>query len=344
MSLNAYDAPHIRHHENTRVVMGDAILTMLIIYVMAVYYYGARAIVLLLVSVGTAIVADVLCVLLSGRKPNRRDLSPIVTGMILPLMMPASIDYFIVVMAVIFAICVVKHPFGGVGHNVFNPAAAGFAFAAICFRDKLFAYPLPFTDIPLTGKFEVVTGISPAFTLSLGGIPTYDIVDMALGNFSGPMGATNIVVLLTCLLYLVSRNTVRWVTPFSFLLTTAAFAFMFPRIGDWLGLSLSVRVQSVIFEMMGGMLLFGGIFLLGDPVTTPKRGWSKAAFAVMAGVAAMLFRRFGNFEEEIPFAILLMNATVWGFDMIGERVASIVRRRKLERIRRKKIQKSPSNA
>lgn len=341
LNLNAYDAPHIRHHETTRVVMGDAILTMLIIYVMAVYYYGARASMLLLVSVATAIITDVLCILMAGKKPNRRDFSPIVTGMLLPLLMPASIDYAIVVAAAFFAICIAKHPFGGVGHNVFNPAAAGFAFAAICFGDKLYTYPLPFTDIPVFGKFDVVTGVSPAFTLTLGGTPSYDIVNMALGNFPGPMGATNIVVLLTCLLYLVSRNTVRWVTPLSFFITVAGFAFLFPRIGGGLDLSLSLRLNSIMFEMMSGMLLFGGIFLLGDPVTIPKRGWSKVAFAVMAGVAVMLFRWFGNFEEEIPFAILLMNATVWGFDMLGERAASVVRRRKFENISRKKIQENP---
>lgn len=344
MNLNTYDAPHIRHHESTRVVTGDAILTMLIIYVMAVYYYGARASMLLLVSVSTALAADIICVLLAGKKPNRRDFSAIVTGMILPLLMPASIDYLIVVAAAVFAICIAKHPFGGVGNNVFNPAAAGFAFVAICFGDKLFTYPMPFTHIPVFGKFDTVAGISPAFTLSLGGIPTYDIIDMALGNFPGPMGATNIVVLLTCLLYLVSRNTVRWVTPFSFFLTVVAFAFLFPRIGGGMDFSLSLRLQSVMFEMMSGMLLFSGIFLLGDPVTTPKRGWSKAAFAVTAGVAVMLFRWFGNFEDEAPFAILLMNATVWGFDMVGERVASFVRRRRFENIRRKKVQKDTSLA
>ncbi len=204
--------------------MGDAIIAMSVIYAMAVYYYGLRASVLLLVSVSASVAADALCVLVSGRRQNPRDLSAIVTGMVLPLMMPATIDYWIAAVAALFAIVVAKHPFGGTGHNIFNPAAAGFSFVAICFGSRLFTYPLPsalntsalgfsLVKLPLSGlPPESVWGVSPAFTLALGGIPAYGMVDMAFGNFPGPMGATNILVLLTCLLYLVLRRRVSWVT------------------------------------------------------------------------------------------------------------------------------------
>jgi electron transport complex protein RnfD len=349
--LKRADAPHIRYHENTRLVMGDAIISMLIIYAMALYYYGLRAALLMLVSVASAVACDALCVLLSGGRQNPRDLSAIVTGMIIPLMTPATIDYWIVAVAAVFAIAVAKHPFGGTGHNVFNPAAAGFSFIAICFGERLFSYPLPgalnasldlsLVKLPLTGAMpENIQGLSPAFTLARGGIPAFDLVDMSFGNFPGPMGATNILVLVTCLLYLVLRHRVSWVTPFFFFLTAAAFAFAFPRFGG-VELTMFARLYSVAVELMSGMLLFGGVFLLGDPVTTPKRGWSKAAFAAFAGVVAMLFRQFGNLEEGLPFAVLFMNATVWGFDMIGERIASIVRRRRAnENISGKKLQKT----
>ena len=75
-------------------------------------------------------------------------------------------------------------------------------------------------------------------------------------------------------------------------------------------------------------------------MTTPKRGWSKVAFAITAGIVVMLFRRFGSLEVEFPFALLIMNATVWGFDMLGERVASLIRRKKFENIGRQKIQET----
>lgn len=329
LKLNTYDAPHIRFTENTRGLMLDALITLLFLYGMAFFYYGPRALTLGLASLLAAVVCDLLCTLVSLRSPNIRDLSPLVTGLLIPLMMPASVDYHVVIAAAAFGIVVAKHPFGGVGHNVFNPAAAGYCFATICFADKLFAYPLPRTWLPVTGAIETTLTNSPVFTLGLGGIPKYEIFDeMLMGNFPGPMGATNILLVLACLLYLLLRNTIRWELPVTFFATCAVFIVLFPRGGQELGLDFMMRVRLMVYEMMSGILLLGGVYLLGDPVTTPKRSRSRVMFAVVAGVIAMLFRRYGGFEEELPFAVLLMNATVWGFDMLGERLAGRARRRK----------------
>ena len=321
MTLDVRSAPHIRHNETTRTIMGDAVLVLLILYAMAFYYYGPRALALGAWSVAISVVTDILCVLISGKRPNIRDFSPLVTGMLIPLLMPATIPYGAVAIAAVVAIAAAKHPFGGVGHNVFNPAAAGFSFSAICYGEKMFTYPLPLQLLPVFGAEQVVNGISPAFTLSLGGVPSYALLDMALGNFPGPMGATNILVILACLLYLSLRNTVRWEMPVSFFLTVSVFALLFPRTS-------AEGFESVALELMSGMLLLGGVFMLGDPVTTPKRDLSKVAFGVVSGITVMLFRRHSGMEESFSFAILVMNATVWGFDMWVERLYSIIRRRK----------------
>lgn len=333
MKLETRPAPHIRYRESTRTVMGDAVLVLLILYAMAFFYYGWRASALGAFSVAVTYCADMLCVLAAGKRPNLRDLSPLVTGMLIPLFMPASIPYGAVAVAAVVAIVAAKHPFGGVGHNVFNPAAAGLAFATICYSEAMFSYPLPLQKLPvILGETEVTGGVSAAFTLMLGGVPKDELLDMALGNFAGPMGATNILVILACLLYLVFRNTVRWEMPAAFFATVSLYAFCFPRVR-------AGRLESVALELVSGMLLLGGVMMLGDPVTTPKRDLSKVAYGVVSGVMVMLFRSFGNLEEGFPFAILLMNAAVWGFDMLGERVYSILRRRGREAVGDKKIPK-----
>lgn len=335
-------APHIRYPESTRIIMADALLTMSFVYIMCFYYYGGRALMLAAVSVTASVLADVIFTLLFGRKPHPRDFSAVVTGLMLPLLMPASIPYHIVVTAAVFGILVAKQIFGGVGHNVFNPVAAGFCFAVISFPEgvgqKVFSFPQPLAldKLPLFGKAVSSTGVSAAFTVSLGGVPKVDAIEMLLGNMPGPMGATNILVVCACLLYLVLRNTVRWKLPATFFATVMLFAYLFPRQDTAFALTHMDRMRSVMLELMSGSLLFGGAFLLGDPVTTPKRDWSKVAFAFTAGIVVMLFRRFGRFEEPFCFALLLMNATVWGFDMLGERVASMIRRRRFGHIDRKK--------
>ena len=169
--------------------------------------------------------------------------------------------------------------------------------------------------------------------LGIGGLPQYDLVEMALGNFPGPMGATNILVILACLLYLVFRNTVHWESPVFFFLSAGITAFVIrwiASLGATTPTSFTTLLIYMLYELMSGIMLLGGVFLLGDPVTTPKRDWSKVAFAVVAGIVTMLFRRYGGFEEGFTFAVLLMNATVWGFDMLGERLASHVRRRRTQ--------------
>jgi len=343
LTANALYAPHIRHHENTRTVMGDVILVLVVLYIMAYMHYGLRAVALGVWSVAICVLADVAGTLMRRQRPHIRDLSAVVTGMLLPLMMPVSIPYRVVAVAAVVAVAVAKQPFGGVGHNVFNPAAAGFSFAAICFGVQMFTYPEPqqalvgaageeAVFLPVLGALDFVSGIAPTFTLRLGAVPQYELLDMAMGNYPGPMGATNILVILACLLYLVFRNTVRWDMPVAFFGAAFLFAYIFPR-------SQMDRLESVGYEMMSGLLLFAGVFLLGDPVTTPKRDLSKVAFGAVAGVVVMLFRRFGNMEESITFAILLMNATTWGFDMLGERVYGKIRRHRVEVFNSQKIQK-----
>ena len=157
MNLSPNPAPHIRHIQTTRGVMGDAVTALSFLYAMAVYFYGPRALWLCFVSVGVCFGCDVLCDLANKRRHNLRDFSSVVTGMMIPLMLPASVPYPIVITAGVFGIIVAKHPFGGVGHNIFNPAAAGFSFAAICFDKALFTYPPPNQALPVFGAIEFST-------------------------------------------------------------------------------------------------------------------------------------------------------------------------------------------
>lgn len=322
MKLIPRDAPHIRHSDNTKTMMGDVIISLLPLYFMAFSFYRWRVVVLMLVSVAVCVFSEVFCVLIAGRKVNFRDFSAVVTGLIIPLVMPASAGYDMVAAAGVFAIVVAKQPFGGTGENLFNPAAAGLAFAIACWPTRMFTYPLIFEDLPLLGQITAKTANSAAYALKIGGIPTADFKDMFLGIRGGPMGATNILIILACLLYLSYRKTVRFVQPVSFIAAAAVMAYLFPRVDV-------TRVDSVLFELMSGSLLFGAVFMFSDPVTSPKRPGSQAAYGAIGGVVAMLFRYFGGYEQTVVFAILLMNALVPLFDWPVE-IRLMERRQKVE--------------
>lgn len=323
MKLNSHFPPHIRSGESNFTMMLDAIAVTVPLYFLSLFYYGARSILLMLLSVFVCWVCDISCRLAAGRKITTADLSPVVTGMLIPLMLPASIDFKIVALAGIFAIVVVKQPFGGAGQNMFNPAAAGIAFVCVSFPEKVFSYPMPLDKPELwTGAVTKLVN-SPLARLRMNTPPSGAFLDTMLGNFPGPMGTTHILVLLSCLLFLCVRKTASFKTTITFLGTCALFAFIFPRIpGE--------RLDSVFYELVGGSLLFGSIFLLSDPVTSPKRDASKIICAAVTAVVTMLFRYFGGYEEEIFFAILLVNSSVWLIDIRLENYISERRHSRLE--------------
>lgn len=330
MKLNRQNKPHIRTRETNTALMTDVIIALLPLYAMAVYFYGIRAMALGFVGLFTAFAVDIICVLVSGKIPNIRDLSAVVTGMIIPLLMPASVRFSVVITAVIFAVIVVKHPFGGVGENIFNPAAAGMAFAIVCWPEEVFTYPVPFTKLPMIIDADTVfkTAVSPAKTLALGGLPSDKILELLLGNVPGPMGAVNILVLITCLIYLFVRRTVHIEVTLSFVAGAAAMAFLFPRASGG---------ESVLYELMSGMLLFGAVFMINDPVTSPKRFIPMVVYGAITGAASILFRHLGSYEESMIFALLIMNSVTWMLDLWGENMARAERRKRFESEPNKKV-------
>ena len=325
MKIEAQNPPHIRSRDTNATLMFDTVVALVPLYAMAVYFYGIRALALGIVGVLTSCISDMLCCIAKHSVPNLRDLSAVVTGMIIPLLMPASIRYSIVIVAVLFAILVAKQPFGGVGENLFNPAAAGMAFAIVCWPSEVLTYPMPFEKIPLVLSSSTVirTGTSIAKALSLRGIPNNTLLDTLMGNVPGPMGATNILVLLTCLLYLAVRRTIHIKAALSCIAGAAVTAILFPR-AAWPG---------ALYELMGGMLLFAAVFMINDPVTSPKHTVPMMIYAAMTGVLVIVFRHLGSYEESVVFAILVMNSVVWPLDLFGERLARI-ERRKLHEARR----------
>ena len=106
--LKTYTPPHIRGRDSNKTMMDDVLIVLAAIYLMACYYYGARAAVLGLFSLLVAILCDIVCKLLMGEQLSLRDHSSAVTALLIPLLLPASVSYTTVATAVVFALVVVK--------------------------------------------------------------------------------------------------------------------------------------------------------------------------------------------------------------------------------------------
>lgn len=319
MSVNERPFPHIRSEERSPLMMLDTAIALIPPFFMACFYYGVRSLALGAMTITAAICANWISSLFNGRGIEWWDASPVVTGMIVALMMPASIPFYIPVIAAVFGILVVKFPFGGTGNNLFNPAAAGLAFVSVCFGDQLLSYPVPLEPLPMTVDEGIKLVQGPASMLKMGAIPTISVEQLALGNFAGPMGTTNILVIAACLVYLLVRKNVKWYVPAAYLATVSCFAACIHHENITAG-------ESIVLELVAGSLMFVAVYMLSEPVTLPKRPMAKVLYAVTAGIITMLFRYYGVAIQSAVFALLLTNAFSPLFDYMAERARVLERR------------------
>ncbi len=309
--LNSRPFPYIHSEERSTMLVLDTAIALVPPFFMACFYYGLRSLALGALTVTAAIVANWVSTILNGKGIEWWDVSPVVTGMIIALLMPASIPFHIPMIAAVFAILVVKLPYGGTGNNLFNPAAAGLAFISLCFGEQLSKYPVPLEPLSMTVDASTKFVQSPAALLRMEALPAISMEQLSLGNYAGPMGATNIIVISACLIYLLVRRNVKWYIPASYLATVSFFAANIHH--DEI-----TALESVVLELVAGSIMFVAVYMLTEPVTLPKRAMAKVLYAVTAGILTMLFRYYGAVLYSTAFALLLTNALSPLFDWIVE--------------------------
>ncbi|MEG1995895.1 MAG: RnfABCDGE type electron transport complex subunit D, partial [Oscillospiraceae bacterium] len=131
----------------------NMIVTLLTVIAMAAFLHGPKVIELILVAVFTAVVVDFIIIKFKKQAFWKQyDFSFIITAIIVTLALPATAPLWMPVVGVLVALLVAKHPFGGVGRNIFNPAATGIAFLAISWSDIFFKYPLPLTNFGIDNQ------------------------------------------------------------------------------------------------------------------------------------------------------------------------------------------------
>lgn len=313
--------------KTTQKYMRNRLLMLAAPAVMAWYYYGGRAVLLMTVSVLAAVFCEYVGMRAVGKVPVLRDLSAVVIGVTVAFLLPASAPIWLVALTVSFAVWVVKVPFGTAQSVLFSPAAAGVAFVTVCLPSYVFSYPvLPEggATVPVYGSERFTAGVSLTQMLKDStsmGVTVVDYIEVLIGNTAGAMGTGCVIALIGALLFLAVRSKKGFTAAVSCLFGAAVYAFLFPRITTG-------RLQSVFMELSGGMLLFAALFLLPEEAILPKRFWGRVAYGACAGIFTMLFRRFGAFEEGAVFAVLLCNALTSAFDKLPE--ADFKRRKKRE--------------
>ena len=290
-NLIVSSSPHIHTKTTTQQIMGDVLIALLPASVAAVVLFGLKALLILAVCVGTCVVSEFLFNLIAKKKQTVSDLSACVTGTILALSLPATAEIWHCIIGSVFAIVVVKCLFGGIGCNFANPAVTARVFLLVSFASIGGGVATNFQDVDLVASATPLEAIKTGATENL---PS--LLDMLIGNRGGAIGETCAIALLFGGAYLVARKVISWHTPAIF-------------IGTVFVLSLIVKqdLTLALYEVLGGSLLIGAIFMATDYSTTPINKYGKMVFALGCGIITVLIRFWGEYPEGISFAILLMN-------------------------------------
>ena len=291
-NLIVSSSPHIRTKKTVRHIMLDVLIALLPAAVAAVVLFGLPALVTILVCVATSVASEFLFNLICKKKQTIKDLSSAVTGLILALCLPATVEIWQCIVGSVFAIIVVKCLFGGIGCNFANPAATARVFMLIAFSTAVgggVATNFAPTDLVASATpLEIIKFGSDAALPSL--------LDMFLGNRAGAIGETCALALILGGIYLIARKVIYWHTPVIYVGTV----FL-------LSLAIQQNVTLALYEVLGGGLIIAAFFMITDYVTTPINKLGKMIFALGCGIITVLIRFWGSYPEGVSFAILLMN-------------------------------------
>ena len=302
---------------------------------MACYFYGARPLLLCGIALLTGNLCDRLVALLRHRVYTNKDLSNESFSLIIALLMPATVDIYVLVVAVLAGVLIGKEVFGGYGSYPFNPAAVGYAVAAVSWPEQVVRYPQPYTPLPLWDAAAVPVSSTIEDTLRSGGILNLNAFAVVLGEFAAPMGTGAALVILACGLVLWAQKDVHIAASVSFLVTCGLIAFFFPRqVGladSTLFSSLLPRLQGVRDELHTGAMLFCAVFLLNEPYTCAHHRLGRILYGALVGAATMGFRYFGVYETGVCFALLAVNSVSALIDRTEEQLYRLLHRLPSER-------------
>jgi electron transport complex protein RnfD len=273
---------------------------------------------------------DRLISLLRRRVYQAGDYSNESFALVITLLMPATVDWYVLAAAILAGALIGKEVFGGYGSYPFHPAAVGYAVAAVSWPEQVFRYPAPYANIPLWDASGVATSSTISDTLRSGGLINISALSLVLGEYAAPMGTGAAIVLVACGLFLWMQKDVRLSASLSFLITAGLIVFFFPR---QLGLTegtaftagLVFRLRCVRDEMLTGAMLFSAVFLLNEPYTCAHHRLGRILYGVMVGAFTMGFRYFGVYETGVCFAILAVNSISGWLDRTEVRLHELIK-------------------
>ncbi len=317
-------SPHIRDSDSIPKIMWTVNIALLPSLFMAVYFFGYKALMITLLSIFAAIATEGIIQKLSKKPLRIYDGSAVITGILLAFNLPASAPWWMPIVGSAFAIAIVKEVFGGLGHNILNPALTARAFL-------LASWPVEMTAswvAPREGTISGISAITSATPLNLlkqsakiiASPENYEpsqiqaaqdaianlsssYSNLLIGNVGGCIGETSVIALILGALIMFYRRVIDWRIPFSYMGTVAILAWVF-------GGTEGLLTGNWIFHILSGGLILGAFYMATDMVSSPINAKGQLIFGIGCGILTVAIRIWGGYPEGVSYSILLMNLAV----------------------------------
>ena len=286
--------PHVRSKESIQSIMRDVIIALVPATAAGIYYFGLRALILIVAAIISAVFFEWLYEKITKKPVTINDLSAVVTGLLLAMNLPASAPVWVAIVGSAFAIIFAKQLFGGLGQNFINPALAGRAFL-------LASYPTEMTTwvVPNGLAADAATYATPLAQLKNGTLDA-SLGQLVIGQVGGTIGETCAIALIIGGIYLLYKHVISWKIPVIYIATVFILFAVIGRHG----------MRMPVQEIFAGGVMLGGIFMATDYASSPVTPKGQVIFAVGAGLLTYLIRTFGGYPEGVSYSILIMNCCV----------------------------------
>lgn len=258
------------------------IYTSLVLMIPSIYgviFFGIRALFVILISIVSCFLSEILFNLFHMKKFHIDNLSFFVSGLILALTMPYKVPYYVVIASAFFSIFIIKLVFGGLGFNKFNPANCGRCLAGVI---------VPAIAAEL---YSFVLNEDLYQSLTIGGENT--LYNLFAGQSVGGIGTTCSLLIVLCALILTFLKIIDLKIPI-----LAALSYFVVGV-------ISVGLEQSVINMLSGSFIFVSVFMMTDPNTSPDTFFGKVIYAVMFGALSAYVWQLGSLGENTVFVVAL---------------------------------------
>jgi electron transport complex protein RnfD len=267
--------------------MRDVLIALAPATVLAVVFFGFRALLHIVLGIGSAVLCEFILKKLLKRPMTISDCSAAVTGLLIALNMPVNARWWLVIIGSAFAITLVKETFGGLGNNFVNPALAARVLLVASWPTEMTGSAF----IPLT---DTVTQATPLALGEAGATQLPSVLNLFLGTgIYGAIGEVSSLALLLGGLYLIFRKVISYRIPLFYIGTVAVFSL--------------ITGHDVVFNLFAGGLMLGAFFMATDYVTSPNTPLGEIIYAIGCGLMTCVIRFYGGYPEGVSYSILMFN-------------------------------------